>query len=54
MMPVVRDYEADCLKMDRYNPVEFYEILARVVDAKSRGTSEESLLLHTKLERVLD
>ena len=53
-MTVFRDYEIENAKMDQYSAAEFYEIMARVVDIQSRGTSEETLLMHHKLEKIMD
>ena len=49
---VVRDFETNNLLT--YNETEFLEILARVVDIRSKGTTIENAAMHTKIEGILD
>lgn len=50
---VVRDFQAEYNHIDRISDLEFYEILGRVVDYQSVGTSMEDQFLHTKIEAIL-
>lgn len=53
-MAVVNDAGHEAVKMSQYSEVEFYEILARVVQAKCQNSMMEDMFLHLKIESILD